>query len=982
MPEADEHTFHWVLPREEEENRLQALKRKAEDDFISQRQRKDARDEITFHKEHLEQRRTQLSDWLSKGSGIMHIAGKPGSGKSCLMKFIVQNEVTYELLRDWAHPRTLCVAKFFLWRPGDTKQNTISDLIRGLLHSMVGWCTNLAFELFPQITELDLDTARLQTSIVYTDTEVRQAFKRLTQIDAMSDQYKFCFFIDGLDEIAKASEHSQLVEQLQLWTGGPRTNTKVFVSSRELPVFQRLQVSGRLRLHDLTPFDIKRFIQHKLKAPNGFQTGRADLIQEFSDEIADRADGVFLWADLVLRSLNEGFTNGDSEQLLLVRLKELPQELDELFDHLLQSIEKRYQPSALLLILLAMQRYGYRIDDNSEDLKSQGMQMLHISLGMRKFNVLRVFHSHILFNEIDRTAVYPQTTATDWSQCFTVHNTTKTRSPVSERPQDLNSGIVLAARCKGLLEIVKAKGDKDEFTIEEYLGGTITFYHRSIPEYLLQKGKLKDMAHGIGLTDSLVLLAMIWIVWKHAQCLTEPTNDRLKWRLWNSRHVHSELESFVYLCLQYLDRRDYEQEESIRRAFKLLQKYDFIMHSYSRSVSSTGYISSIPTSETSAINIAVRYGFVQYTRQYSRPSWLFDPEYNQELQRLIIAAMEGHRYVWNDERLQVRESARQQAEILNHLWNSRVQSTYEHVDNPSSVMVLDFDCTDLSLLDYIWLTSCRKMVDSNFLRNIKNPQLELRATHQSALIEELLRKGAVPQAVAHFEWEYEGNTKVLFPSLKVTCGHKKEIRHIIYPMALSAAIKSYLRLLLYYFEGMLTFEKMIFMWGTWFEVPNISNILARLDTNLEREISSGIERIPSMRNITEAHVRKFGVYEASNLVKIGQNPISGTRKLPEDLAAAARPIEPGLSRVVGLPKKDELDLDSMALSMGVKKQMARIVSGYIDYISSRNEALNEARQHSARGKHTDAVELQHRTGDDDDMDINSERPVKRRRIHD
>lgn len=752
----------------------------------------------------------------------------------------------------------------------------------------------------------------------------------------------------------------------------------------------RLEVSSRLRSQDLTQFDIKRFIQHKLKAPNGFQTARADLIRQISNTIVNRADGVFLWVDLVLRSLNEGFTNGDSEQLLVARLKELPRELDELFDHLLQSIEKRYQPSALLLILLSLQNYGYWIDKNSNNPKFRDMRVVDTSLEEDQVHFLHVFHSHILFNEINRTAVCPPTTTTDCLQCFTVHNATKTRCPVSERLLDLKSGIVLAARCKGLLEVVER--NKFDSQIKERLGGKIIFSHRSIPEYLQRKGKLRDMARGIGLTDSLVLVAMIWIVWRHAQYLKEVRDYLSVWEPWDNECFHKELVSFVRQWLYYLDRPDYKQEESIGRAFKFLQEYDHTIYSYARLISTTDHVPIIST-KTSAISIAVRYGFVQYTRQYSRSSWLFDPEHNQELQWLIFAAIEGHKSLWTGERPQVRESAQRQAEILNHLWSSMVHSTHEHVNSSSSVSTLDFARTDVNLLDHIWLKLCQQMVISGFPKKTQNPRPMLQATYQGELIEAVLMQGAVPQAVAHFGWDYKGDTKGPFSSLKITRNYRKEIRHILYPIVPSDEIKAYLQLLLYCFEGVLTFEKVVFMWGTWSNVQNMSNILARLDTNLEREISSSTERIPSIRRIIEAHIREYGVYEASNLVKIGLVNIPGTRKLPEDLATAARLIKPGLPRVVGLPKKRgvgmlwslnaQMELDSMALVMGSNiRHITRIVGGYIRYMSSRNEALNEARQHSARGKHMDAVEPQHETGDGDDVDILLARPVKRRRIHD
>lgn len=43
-----------------------------------------------------------FTDWLASGSGIFHISGKLGAGKSTLMKFLCEHDRTKQLLREWA----------------------------------------------------------------------------------------------------------------------------------------------------------------------------------------------------------------------------------------------------------------------------------------------------------------------------------------------------------------------------------------------------------------------------------------------------------------------------------------------------------------------------------------------------------------------------------------------------------------------------------------------------------------------------------------------------------------------------------------------------------------------------------------------------------------------------------------------------------------------------------------------------------------
>jgi hypothetical protein len=61
-------------------------------------------------------------------------------------------------------------------------------------------------------------------------------------------------------------------------------------------------------------------------------------------EIVDKADGVFLWVKLVVRSLLNGIRNTDQKSHLWERLRLLPRELESLYNRLLDLIEPLYWP--------------------------------------------------------------------------------------------------------------------------------------------------------------------------------------------------------------------------------------------------------------------------------------------------------------------------------------------------------------------------------------------------------------------------------------------------------------------------------------------------------------------------------------------------------------------------------------------------------------------------------------------------------------
>jgi hypothetical protein len=80
--------------------------------------------------------------WLSDDTqGIFHIAGKPGSGKSTLMRFLKEHPETRAQLRKWAAEggdnSEPVVAAVFFWNAGSRSQKSMNGLYRTLLHSIL-----------------------------------------------------------------------------------------------------------------------------------------------------------------------------------------------------------------------------------------------------------------------------------------------------------------------------------------------------------------------------------------------------------------------------------------------------------------------------------------------------------------------------------------------------------------------------------------------------------------------------------------------------------------------------------------------------------------------------------------------------------------------------------------------------------------------------------------------------------------------------
>ncbi|KAK0613711.1 hypothetical protein B0T14DRAFT_461687 [Immersiella caudata] len=79
---------------------------------------------------------TGFRQWLLGGRGIYWIRGKPGSGKSTLMKYIYHNERTAQLLHEWGPPGSRAEQMqlgFFFHHRGSEVQRSFSGLLRSII---------------------------------------------------------------------------------------------------------------------------------------------------------------------------------------------------------------------------------------------------------------------------------------------------------------------------------------------------------------------------------------------------------------------------------------------------------------------------------------------------------------------------------------------------------------------------------------------------------------------------------------------------------------------------------------------------------------------------------------------------------------------------------------------------------------------------------------------------------------------------------
>jgi len=292
---------------------------------------------------------TNFAQWLEKENGVFWISGKPGSGKSTLMKFVADHHRTLELLSGWAWPKPAHPVKHFFWSAGTLVQRSHEGLYKSLLFDIFRQQPDLICAVCPERWKTP------QLEVQAKSWSLQELRRCLEAIAGLQDiECRFCFFIDGLDEFG--GDHADICETLLRLSESP--HIKLCLSSRPWNVFLDSfgQTTRLVHVHELTRDDICHYVHSRLESHPSWKKlvnyeGAGVLL---ATEVTERAQGVFLWVFLVCRLLREGLTNSDSLADLMKRLGTIPEDLERFLKQILESVDPFYHPRMARVLATSM----------------------------------------------------------------------------------------------------------------------------------------------------------------------------------------------------------------------------------------------------------------------------------------------------------------------------------------------------------------------------------------------------------------------------------------------------------------------------------------------------------------------------------------------------------------------------------------------------------------------------------------------------
>ena len=280
-----------------------------------------------------------FSTWLQGNAlgPIYWITGKPGSGKSTLIRFLFDHEAAKERLNSWAGDKPVLTAGFFFWTSGSREQRSQAGLLRSLLHQILSEHPEFAPAAFPDLwKKLKALTTkeRVALQLDWSVADLLEAFQRV--MDAVVPTMNVCLFIDGLDEFE--GDHTAIIDFFKNLSSEEKGQSiKICLSSRPWAVFQDAfeYAVPNLRLQDLTYNDMHRYMRDRLRQNvyiRRLLKQEAEAGEGLIRATVEKADGVFLWVSLALNEMVRKFDQGTGLAGLSETMRALPTELNDLFN--------------------------------------------------------------------------------------------------------------------------------------------------------------------------------------------------------------------------------------------------------------------------------------------------------------------------------------------------------------------------------------------------------------------------------------------------------------------------------------------------------------------------------------------------------------------------------------------------------------------------------------------------------------------------
>ncbi|KAF2496698.1 hypothetical protein BU16DRAFT_560021 [Lophium mytilinum] len=283
-------------------------------------------------------------DETAQPNALLWIKGKPGSGKSTVMKSMMKQIVIDD--RGRADNSINLVISFFFSAKGVPLQRSSIGLYRSLVYQLVNTNSHIREAFLPlwreKVQDLEYIDGQRVTACQWQETELKSFLEEVYR-NRLPDKVRTIIFVDALDECQDAhdtevisNEARDVVFFLQELSRIARSNglaLDVCLSSRSSFTAGTKNVR-EIIVDQCNLKDISTYVNARLIA---IDSREPDSLWKLGQDIVERSSGIFLWAKLVVDMLLDDADGGRNMAYLRKRLSTLPRNLEQIYKDMLES---------------------------------------------------------------------------------------------------------------------------------------------------------------------------------------------------------------------------------------------------------------------------------------------------------------------------------------------------------------------------------------------------------------------------------------------------------------------------------------------------------------------------------------------------------------------------------------------------------------------------------------------------------------------
>ena len=271
------------------------------------------------------------------------------------MKYLIENQRTRELVSKDMTPTFLI--SYFFYELGDPQEKAFVSLLHASVYGLLKELHHVSKAASSMLIEVLKPYMTQTRKEPWAQKVLQEALRHIVMISPI--YARVVLFIDGFDE-CDGNHASQLdfLKDLVESSKGSKLSIKMCIASRaEVDIRLRLSTYPSLAIHHFTESDIASYVTKRLKTAWDLMASQPDgttatFDQGLIDNVVRKAEGVFLWVNLVVTQLVMAI-EAEAEASDLHRLVAmLPEGLKQLYQSIVAKIPKDRLHDAINLLQL------------------------------------------------------------------------------------------------------------------------------------------------------------------------------------------------------------------------------------------------------------------------------------------------------------------------------------------------------------------------------------------------------------------------------------------------------------------------------------------------------------------------------------------------------------------------------------------------------------------------------------------------------